>query len=106
MGYAVKITGEVRINDFLASTHQCVLNGRDRMFGVPLRSIGVAVLMEIGLEDRLKDDDHGCLHYAVFDCRDAQGPQFPVSLWDVNPPHGAGLVGFALQLLLEFVAPA
>ena len=73
---------------------------------VPLRSIGVAVLMEIGLEDRQKNDDHGCLHYAVFDCGAAQGPQFPVGLGDVNPTHRTGCVGFALQLLLEVVATA
>jgi len=80
MGDAVEITGEVRINDFLASTAQSLLDGRDGLLCVPLRSIGVAVLMEIGLEDRLKDDDHGRLHYAVFDCGNAQRPQFPVSL--------------------------
>jgi hypothetical protein len=61
--------------------------------------------MEIGLEDRLKNDDHGRLHYAVFNCGDAQGPQFPVSLGNVNPPHRTRRVGFALQLLQELVSP-
>src|SRR5688572_16338311 len=105
MRYAVKIPGQIRINDFLPSTQKCLLNSGHGLMRILIRAIRIASRMKVRFKDRHEKKHHGGLYYTIFYCRYSQRPPFAISLGYPDPPHWAGPVGFAFQLTDEVVPP-
>ena len=71
-----------------------------------VRAIRILLGLQVGLEDRLQDQQHGGLHHAVADRGNPQRPPLPVRFRQINPPDRLRLVPFRSQFLRQFAQPA
>ena len=69
----------------------------------PSGSKPVGAILEVRFEDWLQDQQHRRLHHPVPHRRNAQRPQFPVGLGDIDPPHRLGAIGLLPQAPLDLV---
>jgi hypothetical protein len=89
---AVEVPAQVCVNHLDMACDQQALDVLYRVQGAAALAVGVLLRLEVGLEDRPKDDQRGSLYDTVSDRRDAQRPLLAVRFGDVNPPDGQGTV--------------
>ena len=85
MGYAVKVTTEVRIDDFHAAFQQSLLDRIHCLVRTALGAVCIAVGMTVGFQYRHKHYCHRRLYHSIFHGWDPQWPQLSLAFGDVNP---------------------
>ena len=107
MGYAVEISGQIRVDYLIMSRVQ---QRRDLHYSVQrtaIRTMGVLFGLQVGLENRF-ENQHRCRHYdTIFDCRDSQGSRLSrfARLGDMNPTHRPRAIPLHPQFFRQFVQP-
>src|SRR5262245_52773421 len=74
--------------------------------GTVVRPVGVLLRRQVGLEDRLRDQYHGHLRYAVPDRTDPQWTLFAIAFRDENASYGMRSIRSLSQFGRQFVQPA
>jgi len=101
----VEVPFQIRIINFPQSGVQMLTDGVDGLVGVLAWTKPIGAVQEVRLKDRLQDQQHRCLHDAVFDRRNPQRPLPTVGLGNVNTLHRRWPIAlrekFFMQLLEE-----
>src|SRR5215475_62536 len=93
---AVRDAGEVRLEVDLHDTPGPVIqvfsNREGRLLSIPLRPVAVGAVVKIGLKDRLHDEPHRRLDYAIFHRGNAERSRAPFGFGYLDHSHGRKLV--------------
>jgi hypothetical protein len=102
---AVEIPAQVRIHDLVMAAIEQLL---DLGYGVqtaPPLAVGVLLWLQVGLEDRLQDQQSSHLHDTILDRWYPQRSQLAVRLRDMHPSDGGRPIRLLAEFLRQFVQP-
>ncbi len=102
VGNRIKIPLEVRVVYFSQPVLEVLTNLFQRLMRRPFRTESIRAVLEIRLEYRFDDDEHGHLDHPILKGRDAQRPPFAgVAFGDVDPFDRLGSISSLPELLLD-----
>jgi site-specific DNA recombinase len=99
----IEVTTQIRVHHLLVARVQQRVYVPQGIPGAALRSIGVLLRLQVGLEDGLQDHQGSRLHDPVFDRGDTKGPLRPIGFRDPYPPHGLRTIRSFPQFFRKFV---
>ena len=100
---AVEVAGQVRVIHRRFAFLQVLVDDAQRVVRRPARSKPVRAVLEVGLEDWLQNQLHRRLHHPVPHRRNAQRPQLPIGLGNIDAQHRLGLIRPLPQAPLDFI---
>jgi hypothetical protein len=106
MRNAVEVPAQVRIDHLRVPEASQAVNFPHSVQGTPSFAIRILLRRQVGLEDRLQDQEQSGLHHSVFDRGNPQGPLLAVGLGNPNPPDRLRLILFRSQFLRQFAQPS
>ena len=102
VGNRIKIPLEVRVVYFSQPVLKVLTNLFQRLMRRPFRTESIRAVLEIRLEYRFDDDEHGHLDHPILEGRDAQRPHFAsVAFGDIDAFDRLGSIAPLLELLLD-----
>jgi hypothetical protein len=102
---AVEIPTQVRVDDLRVPG---VEQRMDLLHGVqraPSLAVSVLFRLQVGLEDRLQDQQRSHLHDTILYRRNPQRPLLAVRLGNEHPPHGLRTIRLLAEFLRQFAQP-
>ena len=94
VGNAVEVPAQVRIDHLLVPEARQAVNFPHSVQGTAIRSIGILLRWQVGLEDRFQDQEQSSLHYPVFDRGNPQRSLLAVRLGYPHPTDRLRLIPF------------
>src|SRR5580693_7808639 len=105
MGDAVEIPAQVRVDHLRMPLPHQRLDVLDRLQGTVPRAVGVLFRLQIGLEDRLQDQQGRRLYDTIFDRWNTQRSLLAVRFGDPYPPDGLRTIRLLFEFLRQFTQP-
>src|SRR4029450_1574108 len=87
MGNTVGVPAQVRLDHLRVPKARQAMNLSHGIQGTAIRPVGVLLRRQIGLEDRLQDQEQSSLHHPVLDRGNPQRSLFAIRLGYPYPSH-------------------
>ena len=105
MRNAPEVVREVGVHDFRMATKQQCFHLDHRLLGIAPGTVGVLLWWKVGFKDRFQHQHRCCHADSITQGRDAQRPEFAVSLRYEHSSDGVRSVSLLLERKRQFAKP-